>query len=404
MLLLIAGVFMLLPARQTEAATNYITQAKKNKITSGKFVKTAKGIRYQTKNGAYLSGKWVSIEGKIYCFGSDSYAETGWFTYKKMTYYADGQGRVYVSRWLTKDGKKYYLKSNGIRASREWVKLKNKYYWFASSGVMASGCQVSSGGKYYYVGPDGVRKTNCWVTQKNQRYYFGKNGVRYQNKWIKYKGKYYYLQKNGVMAVSCWVGDYYVDSSGARKTSCQVDGYYLDSSGKRIKALKFSGKYLIVGDSRVVGMDSAVSTSQTKFIGKVSMGYSWMKSTAVPKVKQYLAGNSKLKVVFGFGINDLGNISSYISYYSVLLKQYPDTEFYFLSVNPVNEKLASGKGYSVKNSAIKKFNSKLKSAFGTKYIDTYTYLTKNGFSSVDGVHYTEDTYLKLYQYIVNKIK
>lgn len=403
LLLLAAAIVLLVPAKQTEAATNYITQAKKTVITSGKFVKNSKGIRYQKKNGKYISGKWVSIDGKIYCFGTDGYAKTGWFTYSKKTYYANSEGVVYVSRWLTLNGKKYYLKSNGIRASKEWVKKSGKYYWFASSGVMATKCQISSGGKYYYVGADGARKVNCWVTQKDKKYFFGKDGVRYQSKWVKYKGKYYYLQKNGVMATDCWVGNYYVGSDGARKINCYVGNYYLDSTGKRIKVLKFSGKYLIVGDSRTVGMDSAVASSEAKFIGKVSMGYSWLKSTAGTKVKQYLAGNAKLKVIFAFGINDLGNITNYISYYQALMKEYPDTDFYFLSVNPVNEKLASSKGYSVTNSAIKKFNAKLKSAFGSGYINTYTYLTKNGFSSIDGIHYTSDTYVKLYDYVVQKI-
>lgn len=400
---MMAAAFLLLPAQQTEAATNYITQAKKNKVTSGKFVTSTKGIRYQQKNGKYISNKWVTIDGKIYYFASNTYAKTGWFTYNKKTYYANSEGVVYVSKWLTLNNKKYYLKSNGIRAAKEWVKKSGKYYYFNASGVMSTSCQVSYGGKYYYVGPDGARKINCWVTLKNKRYFFGKNGVRYQKKWVKYNGKYYYLQKNGVMATSCWVGNYYVGSDGARKTNCYVGSYYLDSTGKRIKVLKFSGKYLIVGDSRTVGMDSAVSSSQAKFIGKVSMGYSWLKSTAGPKVKQYLAGNSKLKVVFAFGVNDLGNISSYISYYKSLMKQFPDTEFYFLSVNPVNEKIASSKGYTVKNSAIKSFNTKLKSAFGSKYINTYSYLTKNGFSTADGIHYTADTYLKLYNYVVKQI-
>ena len=403
LLLMVAAAFLLLPAERTDAATNYITQAKKNKITSGKFVKNTKGIRYKKKDGKYITGKWVSIDGKIYYFGSDGYVKTGWFTYNKNTYYADSSGVVYVSRWLTLSGKKYYLKSNGIRAAKEWVKKSSKYYWFASTGVMAKSCQVSSGGKYYYVGADGARKANCWVTLKNKKYYFGSDGVRYQSKWVKYNGKYYYLQKDGVMATDTWVGSYYVGSDGARKTNCYVGDYYLDSTGKRIKVLKFSGKYLIVGDSRTVGMDSAVSSSETKFIGKVSMGYSWLKATAGPNVKQYLLGNPKLKVIFAFGINDLGNIASYISYYNALMKEFPDTEFYFLSVNPVDEELSSSKGYSVKNSAIKKFNTKLKSAFGTKYIDTYTYLTKNKFSTIDGIHYTADTYLKLYNYIVEKI-
>ena len=192
---------------------------------------------------------------------------------------------------------------------------------------MASKCQVTSGGKHYYVGPDGARKSNCWVVQKGKRYYFGKNGVRYENKWVRANGKYYYLGKNGVMAVSKWVGNYYVGSDGARKTNCVVDGYRLDSTGKRTKITKFSGKYLIVGDSRVVGMDSAVSDSKTKFIGKVSMGYSWLKSTAGTPGGELSGGEPQTDGGVAFGVNDLGNVNSYISYYKSLQKKYPKAKF-----------------------------------------------------------------------------
>lgn len=402
LLFTIAAAFLLIPSQQTEAATNYITQAKKNKVSTGKFVTNEKGIRYQYKNKTYAKNKWHSIDGKIYYFGSDAYAETGWFTYKKNTYYADDKGSVSVSKWLILDNKKYRLKSNGIRAAKEWVKINAKEYYFNSQGVMAASTQVYSGGKYYYAGSDGAKKINCWVTVKDKKYFFGKNGVRYQNKWVKYKGKYYHLDKNGVMSTNCWVGDYYVDGDGARKTNCYVDGHYLDDTGKKASTVKKSGKYLIVGDSRTVGMDMVVSASKTKFIGKVSMGYSWLVSTAGPQVKQYLAKNPKANVIFAFGINDLGNVSSYISYYKSLMKKYPNANFRFMSVNPVNEAVASRVGYSIKNSAIKTFNSRLKKAFGAKYLNTYTWLNTNGFSTSDGIHYTGATYKKLYNYIIKK--
>lgn len=402
-LFLAVAVLMLLPVQRTEAATNVITQAKNNKMSTGNFVKNSKGLRYRYKNGTYAKNKWHMIDGKVYYFQASGYAAKSWFTYQKKTYYADKDGKVYAGKFLTKGTKKYYLKSNGIRAEKEWIKKNGKYYYFGSKGVMAVKSQVPSGGKYYYVGADGTRKFNCWVTQKGKRYYFGKTGVRYQNKWVKYKGKYLYLGKTGAMAVNCWVGSYYVGADGARKMNCYVGGYYLDATGRRTKVKKFGGDYLIVGDSRIVGMDSAVAAKNAKFIGKVSMGYNWLKSNAGPEVKQYLAGNPKLKVVFAFGVNDLGNITQYISYYKSLMREYPKTEFYFTAVNPVNEPLALSKGYQVKNSQIKAFNTKLKSAFGSKYINTYSYLVKNKFGSSDGVHYTADTYRKLYKYITGKI-
>ncbi|MDO5344337.1 MAG: hypothetical protein Q4E91_01165 [Lachnospiraceae bacterium] len=404
--LLMAAVILLLPAAETKAASavDVISSARNAGTPSGKLKETAKGVRYCYANGKYAKNKWLYVKGNVYYFSSKGYAATGWFVYQKKTYYANADGQVYAGKWLTQSGKRYYLKKNGVRAAKEWVNRNGKYYYFNSKGVLFRSCQFSVGGKYYYANKNGVRKANCWVTIKGERYYFGKNGVRYQNKWVKYKGKYYYLKKNGVMARDSWVGSYYVGSDGARKTNCCFGGYYLDSTGKRQSALRFSGKYLIVGDSRVVGMDAAVSTSQAKFIGKVSMGYTWLKSTAGLQVKRYLAGNQKLKVVFAFGINDLGNISQYISYYKSLMKEFPDTEFYFMSVNPVKEDQASAYGYTVKNSAIQSFNKKMKSAFGSRYINAYSYLMKQGFSAVDGIHYTGATYQKLYKYIISEIK
>lgn len=402
--MIVAGIF-LWPARETGAASasDVISAARSAGAPSGKLKETEKGLRYRYTNGKYAKNKWLYVKGNTYYFSSQGYASTGWFTYQKKTYYAGSDGKVYVSKWLSKGGNRYYLKKNGVRAAKEWVKRDGKYYYFNSKGVLARSGQICVGGKYYYVDKNGVRKANCWVTIKGERYYFGTNGVRYQNKWVKYKGKYYYLNKNGRMAKDMWVGVYYVGADGARKTNCCIDGYYLDSTGKRQKALKFSGKYLIVGDSRVVGMDAAVSGSKTKFIGKVSMGYNWLNSTAGLQVKRYLAGNGNLKVVFAFGINDLGNISRYISYYKALMKEFPDTEFYFMSVNPVKESQAGAYGYTVRNAAIQSFNKKLKSAFGAKYLDAYSYLVKQGFSAVDGIHYTGATYQKLYKYVIQKI-
>ena len=37
------------------------------------------------------------------------------------------------------------------------------------------------------------------------------------------------------------------------------------------------------------------------------------------------------------------------------------------------------------------------------YIDTYTYLTKNGYSTRDGLHYDNKTYKSIYSYIRKEI-
>ena len=44
--------------------------------------------------------------------------------------------------------------------------------------------------------------------------------------------------------------------------------------------------------------------------------------------------------MLALGVNDLKNVNSYITYYKKLIKEFPKTKFYVLSVNPVNERSA----------------------------------------------------------------
>lgn len=154
----------------------------------------------------------------------------------------------------------------------------------------------------------------------------------------------------------------------------------------------------------MVGMENSVSSTNTLYIAKVGMGYDWLADTADETLRKQLKARPELKVVFGFGVNDLGNIEKYIKYYRELIKDFPKTSFYFLSVNPVDEKKETQYGYSIKNSAISTFNRRLYTAFRSKYINSYTYLKNSGFSTMDGVHYTTATYQKLRSFILTKIR
>ena len=55
------------------------------------------------------------------------------------------------------------------------------------------------------------------------------------------------------------------------------------------------------------------------------------------------------------------------------------------------------------NTAIKKFNKKMKAAVPNHYINTFSYLTKKGFESNDGLHYLTATYKDLYNYVLTKV-
>ena len=71
-------------------------------------------------------------------------------------------------------------------------------------------------------------------------------------------------------------------------------------------------------------------------------------------------------------------------------------------MNPVDYAKARAHGYRVTNQQIEAFNARLKEAMDFRYLNTYAWLKKKGFGSNDGIHYTADSYRKLYQYVLKK--
>lgn len=158
-----------------------------------------------------------------------------------------------------------------------------------------------------------------------------------------------------------------------------------------------------MGDSRTVGLGSAVGIS-SKCIAKVGEGYDWFLSTGEAALKKKLKANPTATVVFNLGINDVANYNLYITRYKKLMQSYPKAKFYFMSINPIDKKYDWGWfTCSELQSWIKKFNTALKKAFPNQYIDCNTYLTKNKFATVDGLHYTAATYKKIYNYILTQV-
>lgn len=150
---------------------------------------------------------------------------------------------------------------------------------------------------------------------------------------------------------------------------------------------------VFIGDSRTVGMQTAVGGSDT-WSGKVSAGLDWMKSSGVPNAEGSIKNGSA--VIILMGVNDLYRPDSYISYINQKAGEWSSkgATTYFVSVNPTEG------SYSHLNSDINSFNQKLQSGLSNvRYIDTNSYLQQNGFSTTDGLHYTSDTYQKIYNYI-----
>lgn len=154
-----------------------------------------------------------------------------------------------------------------------------------------------------------------------------------------------------------------------------------------------------VGDSRTLGMGRALDTTDT-YIGKDGEGYNWFMEEGLALTANAIAEQPDAPVVLNFGVNDYDNLANYLALYAELLAAYPDTHFYFLSVNPIEPTLCS----NISNEQIADFNSHLKEAFPDAYIDSFTLLMIDQVMPIDGVHYSAEDYQKIYNFAARQIE
>ena len=145
---------------------------------------------------------------------------------------------------------------------------------------------------------------------------------------------------------------------------------------------------IFVGDSRTVGMELAI-TDNIQTIAEVGQGYYWLVNTADEQLRSQITDQSIL--VFNLGVNDLANADKYCEYLSNLQQDYPNLQIWYVSVNPVEDT-------TVTNAEINQFNEQIQNA-GFDYIDTNSYLTDTGFNTVDGLHYTSETYQEAFSHV-----
>ena len=170
-----------------------------------------------------------------------------------------------------------------------------------------------------------------------------------------------------------------------------------------------------IGDSRGEGMRIYFpESSSDKYIVKGGMRFDWFRDTAIPQLSDMLSSD-RHTVIIMMGVNDCAGYTvgsslrdtDYVEQVNTLVSSYPTTSFYFMSVNPADGDYPSPyhpDGAIPKgdlNSAIDVFNSTIKALCKAKYIDTCTYLRTTGFTTSDGIHYTKETYTKIYEYAVN---
>ena len=173
-------------------------------------------------------------------------------------------------------------------------------------------------------------------------------------------------------------------------------------------------RIIFVGDSRTLGMRDALRRSSRKdddvFVGRVGEGVRWFIEEGMDEMSDAIEENPDLPVVLNLGVNDPLEIDDYIVTYWDCIREHPDTDFYIMSVNPIDEEFLLESETAVEevldtinNLNIAKLNIALKEEFASRYLDCAAWLKENGFDTVDGLHFSTSTYLKVHDFAVNEL-
>ena len=121
-----------------------------------------------------------------------------------------------------------------------------------------------------------------------------------------------------------------------------------------------------------------------------------MKNNAIPIIENKLDDESAIIILMGVNGVDADQYIQYLDE-KVPIWTNKGVRVYFVSVLPTDGQ------FSYLNSEINTFNSKIQQLKNVKYIDAHSHLISTGFNTIDGFHYTDDTSVKIYKYIMDNL-
>lgn len=167
-----------------------------------------------------------------------------------------------------------------------------------------------------------------------------------------------------------------------------------------------AGKLIFAGDSRTGQMGNAVGGSQawpgTAFVACFGGGVEWLSGQkAKQDIDSFVTPGSV--VILNYGVNDLARHNDYIPLINRYAADWREkgAAVYFASVGPVGEN-----EYGKRNWAVEYFNGQLSGRLDRSIgrIDLYGYLTASGYATLpDGLHYTPDTYARMFQFLCQSV-
>lgn len=151
------------------------------------------------------------------------------------------------------------------------------------------------------------------------------------------------------------------------------------------------GDWFWIGDSRTVGM---ARSCDIEYLAQIGATIKLFRNNA----ESIYALRDKT-IVINLGVNDLDS-GAYLSLYNNMPDEFLDNnKVIVMSVNPCDG------SYQYLNDRIVSFNEYLSGNLDSRitFLDSYTYLMWNGFSTFDGLHYTTATYNDIYGLVMDSV-
>ena len=178
-----------------------------------------------------------------------------------------------------------------------------------------------------------------------------------------------------------------------------------------------------VGDSRIIQLgnkvygielvDNDLANEETSdgdcILGAVGEGYDWL-AEHTAEIEDKLTDGCAL--VVNMGVNGIPDYHSEIAEWcNEIAEKYKDrgVKVYFMSINPVNDKLMKYNNYIIRDVDVVCFNSVIRTELkGVTYLDTYSEVRDDiigeGSGTYDGLHYNESVYRKIKDYTCKIVK
>ncbi|MCR4642237.1 MAG: SGNH/GDSL hydrolase family protein [Lachnospiraceae bacterium] len=156
---------------------------------------------------------------------------------------------------------------------------------------------------------------------------------------------------------------------------------------------------LMIGDSRCVMMREATGGGGVSWICENGKEYEWFKATAIPQAEGIIGRGTR--VVICLGVNDADHAYSYSALINQKAAEWAarGARTYFVSVNPVG-----GNPWTSMEDVLN-FNAiMIRELAGVPYIDTCTWLQQTGYMMIDGMHFDNETSIRIFNQIMANLR